>query len=455
MPLNGLSLQRECEFGRETGLAQGCEGGRRTNLQRNNSSPVAQKGSAVPPIVHEVLRSPGQPLDSETRAFFEPRFAYSFGQVRVHTDSQAAESAAAVGARAYTIGRHVVFGSREWAPASTEGRQLIAHELTHVRQQAARPVAQKEVRFPADSETHFEAEADSMAKRVLRAGTPNSSLSSVLPHISTNTNPVIQRWKIAGNIAESQSEDESLEVLADQIKSDKKNWPCIRPISMRHFKPGKPSAGEAAHYEKFVRTHDRFDISNLTADSGETLRIHLFAEGTKEANVASNFYPGIHSCNTLADVCMSNAAREGKRPIKEFVIFGHQSGGKMYGDASYLTPQELKPDEPRAPFEDAKQGLLPRRCWFTHNAEARSVGCTSIKWGKDFASAFLRKGAAISTTTASVGSKCSSGKDECPNPDQLVFLERPRQGAKVLDGPFSSAAAFHKSKFWETIPGTL
>src|ERR1041385_5790965 len=78
-------------------------------LQRRAANP---RGSAkAPPIVHEVLRSPGQPLDASTRAFMEPRFGRDFGDVRVHTDGKAAESARAVNARAYTVGNNVVFGA--------------------------------------------------------------------------------------------------------------------------------------------------------------------------------------------------------------------------------------------------------------------------------------------------------------------------------------------------------
>jgi hypothetical protein len=77
----------------------------------------------------------GSPLPAEERSYFEPRFGYGFGAVRVHADGEAAEAAQGVQARAYTIGRNIVFGSGEYAPATTEGRRLIAHELTHVVQQ--------------------------------------------------------------------------------------------------------------------------------------------------------------------------------------------------------------------------------------------------------------------------------------------------------------------------------
>jgi hypothetical protein len=104
-------------------------------LQRTaiNSSSV----NTMPPIVHETLCSPGQPLDASTRAFMEPRLGHDFSQVRVHSDAQAAESARAVNALAYTVGREVVFGAGQYAPATRNGQRLIAHELTHVLHQGA------------------------------------------------------------------------------------------------------------------------------------------------------------------------------------------------------------------------------------------------------------------------------------------------------------------------------
>ena len=92
--------------------------------------------AVAPPIVHDVLSSPGQPLDPATRSFMEPRFGHNFSGVRVHTDGRAAASARDVSANAYTVGRNVVFGAGRFAPETHEGRRLIAHELTHVVQQS-------------------------------------------------------------------------------------------------------------------------------------------------------------------------------------------------------------------------------------------------------------------------------------------------------------------------------
>lgn len=96
---------------------------------------VDLSSSDAPSVVHEVLNSPGQPLDSETLAFMEAGFGHDFSQVRVHTDSKASESARAINALAYTVGQDIVFGANHYAPNTNTGKRLVAHELTHVVQQ--------------------------------------------------------------------------------------------------------------------------------------------------------------------------------------------------------------------------------------------------------------------------------------------------------------------------------
>lgn len=81
------------------------------------------------------IKGGGQPLSEFTLAFFEPRFRYDFGQVRLHTDSRAAELARGVNALAFTLGHDIVFGAGQYAPESVSGRRLLAHELSHVVQQ--------------------------------------------------------------------------------------------------------------------------------------------------------------------------------------------------------------------------------------------------------------------------------------------------------------------------------
>ena len=104
-------------------------------IQRRTTADDTASSASAPDSVYNTLRSPGQSLDSPTRAFFEARFQQDFGDVRVHTDKQAATSAEQISARAYTVGRDIVFGSGEYAPKTMMGQQLLAHELAHVVQQ--------------------------------------------------------------------------------------------------------------------------------------------------------------------------------------------------------------------------------------------------------------------------------------------------------------------------------
>ncbi len=92
-------------------------------------------GSEAPPIVHEVLREPGAPLDAGTRKVMEERLGADLGHVRVHAGDRAAASAGAVNADAFTAGSSIVFGPGRYAPHREEGRRLLAHELVHTLQQ--------------------------------------------------------------------------------------------------------------------------------------------------------------------------------------------------------------------------------------------------------------------------------------------------------------------------------
>ncbi len=137
MRIPAPQLQRACACGGECPDCQAKHPEREPERLQTKSVEASNAGEDVaPPIVEEVLRSSGQPLDPITRAFFEPRFGHSFDQVRVHTDAPANQSASAVNAHAYTAGHQIVFGAGQYAPATSDGARLIAHELTHVVQQS-------------------------------------------------------------------------------------------------------------------------------------------------------------------------------------------------------------------------------------------------------------------------------------------------------------------------------
>lgn len=129
-------VQRQCACGKSftEGECSECKKKKQEatgSLQCVASSPVG--GIAAPPIVESVLSSPGSPLPTTARSFMESRLGQDFSHIRVHTDQRARESAAAVQARAYTVGNNIVFGNGEHPSGD---QRLLAHELTHVVQQS-------------------------------------------------------------------------------------------------------------------------------------------------------------------------------------------------------------------------------------------------------------------------------------------------------------------------------
>jgi hypothetical protein len=178
-PVRHGILQRKCDCGKHTGGGE-CE----ECKKKTGGDPLLQRSSLnrgsvnrVPPIVHDVLGSPGQPLDQPTLAFFERRFGQDFSRVRVHTSALAAESASAVSASAYAYGNHIVFGRNQFSPGTAGGRTVIAHELVHVAQagNTAPAGGPERVSSPGDAS---ESEAEAIAGRVNAPSPPESPWDS-------------------------------------------------------------------------------------------------------------------------------------------------------------------------------------------------------------------------------------------------------------------------------------
>jgi hypothetical protein len=130
--------------------------------------------------VDSVLNSSGQPLDRETRRTMESRIGFDFSKVRIHADTRAGASARSLGARAYTVGNSVVFAPGRFAPQTTEGRRLLAHELTHVVQQSPNRAAMPPAIRPAP--VHIQRDADEEPGRLqkLAAQIPGYTLFTVI-----------------------------------------------------------------------------------------------------------------------------------------------------------------------------------------------------------------------------------------------------------------------------------
>lgn len=135
MPTHAPVPSRRCECGGSTRGGGECPRCRAHRLSRLRHE-AEDSARVAPEIVHNVLGRPGAPLARGVITAAGERFGQDFSHLRVHTDAEAARSAGAVSASAYTVGSHVVFGADRFAPNTTSGRRLLWHELAHVVQQA-------------------------------------------------------------------------------------------------------------------------------------------------------------------------------------------------------------------------------------------------------------------------------------------------------------------------------
>lgn len=137
------TLQRQAEEKKEEPI----QTLQRQTTEENQEEPVQTKeiASATPQVSTNVesniqgMRGGGQPLEDSTRTFFESRFGYDFGGVRVHTGTNASEAANSLNAQAFTVGQDIFFNSGRYEPQTSNGKWLLAHELTHTVQQQPQP----------------------------------------------------------------------------------------------------------------------------------------------------------------------------------------------------------------------------------------------------------------------------------------------------------------------------
>lgn len=154
-------LQRACDCDGKTN--GDCESCRKKKLQRKAGGGTPfEPGTrvAAPPQ----LTQGGARLDANVAGRLGPLFGTDFADVRVHRDAASAAAAREVGARAFTLGRHIHFGAGQWRPQARDGLHLIAHELSHTLQHAEGSGDGVEIDAP---DSPLEREADHVADAVL------------------------------------------------------------------------------------------------------------------------------------------------------------------------------------------------------------------------------------------------------------------------------------------------
>ncbi|HJQ67522.1 MAG TPA: DUF4157 domain-containing protein, partial [Blastocatellia bacterium] len=182
-----------------------------------DQSEARRKSASLPdtasPALNQTLNSPGQPLDTQTRDFMEPRLGQDLGGVRVHTGGGASESAKGLNARALTVGSDIVFGAGQYEPGTSSGDHLLAHELAHVVQQRAGGSAQpflQRVPLPGFTQgAHDTCQPASMLSALIiqdreRAdpANPNANMvgicNAALIYLHQNREALITRWSSGG-----------------------------------------------------------------------------------------------------------------------------------------------------------------------------------------------------------------------------------------------------------------
>jgi hypothetical protein len=304
----GLLLQRKCECGSHA-LGGSCD-----KCAKESESPTLQRSSTkaagsneVPNIVYDVLNSSGQPLDTQTRQLMEPRFGQDFSGVRVHTDGRAAESARAVNAIAYTVGRDVVFGAGQYRPATAAGRATLAHELTHVAQQGG---ATQMGNIPLEvgpAGDAYEQEADAAAHRVTRGENvrvQRMMTSSPIRRLQRQTQQdthaglfeLTRHNKLGGPTFRPEVRyDVRLEFLPFDIVNCSKVALTQTSIGLVNGKPAFASEADKARALKATEGTEGLGLDRL---SGSTLPFY----GTENTGATkSNAHFGSHTPGTTAD----------------------------------------------------------------------------------------------------------------------------------------------------------
>ena len=168
--------------------------------------------------VHDVVSSGGTPLPGDLRADMEGRFGTDFGDVRVHSDGAAHDSAKSVNAQAYTVGSNIVFQRDRYDPASDAGKHMIAHELTHVVQQRNGPVDGSDagggVKI-SDPSDRFERDAVANADRLMSTSAPAAGAVPRRSTLPASADSTIQRQD-----APAEEEEETAQTFVQRAEDE-------------------------------------------------------------------------------------------------------------------------------------------------------------------------------------------------------------------------------------------
>ena len=259
-------VQRKCNCANSEAKCSACK--EEEEHDRVHRKAIGEaSASTAPPIVHNVLSRSGQPLDAATRAYMEPRFGYDFSRVRVHADSESAQSASAIQAQAYTVNHSIAFGAGSYAPHTAAGRRLLAHELSHVVQQGeASPLSGGNLKIGS---VHDAAEADA-----------DRTAESVISGHAIGSGPRLSSAQVIRRTPDTKGDSATLTTGPGEtvnVTRTLRHCPCSRVADTRtgvFYNPDLQSLAIAykkchgsTHFETFLRTAT--DFSGGGAPTGD------------------------------------------------------------------------------------------------------------------------------------------------------------------------------------------
>jgi hypothetical protein len=324
----------------------------------------------APPLVHEVLQTPGEPLHADTRRDAEATLGYEFSNIRIHADSKAAESADAVGARAYAFGQHIVFGSHEFEPSTRSGHHLLVHELTHTVQRRADPPSIPAVLEVGERDSPAEHEAEQTADRATareEQRPPGGSLSSVLDALLPADE--VQRARLLGSTFAPFAVGVDGRWLAGHLDAGAPLDPALR----------SEMEGEFGHDFSRVRIH-RDRGADLVAHS---LNAHAFTIGPHIAFADGAFDPQTKTGRALLKHELTHVMQQSAvSSVPSHTIPLTRPGHQLERQAEALATSREKAPATLAPQAHVSLSvcgvLVEATCWAFFSAIAAAVAalCT-------------------------------------------------------------------------------
>jgi outer membrane protein OmpA-like peptidoglycan-associated protein len=254
----------------------------KTQTLQTKPASAASVSRDAPRIVQEVLRKPGQPLDAKTQAFFEPRFGRDFSRVRLHTDAEAAASARALNALAYTVDSEVVFNTGRHDPATESGRHLLAHELTHVLQRSGGAATLRRTGDPSKAPKVLSCQIASDIASATDVLLFDNDVSTLAVEQKARLDALAASWHGRGDAATVR-----IDGFASEIGTEEYNWglSCARAVAVQQELLSPSDPGVTGMPQASLDIFMQGETSEF-GDEAQNRRVQLFLPNAAPAQNA-------------------------------------------------------------------------------------------------------------------------------------------------------------------------